>query len=403
MCRSLAGSTTTPKTMAVCPRCNSIFECHPQSHANCECKSLQLSDAVLSFLKDRYETCLCLPCLKQLAFEIENSKKLNPFSSALVLFFSIISFMSAAQTYPGPAGQAGSTAIYKDSSVFVAWATGCKIQRGWQDISNTSLGTTTVGDSSMALGKALSNAVVSLGDGGIATCTFAKPISNGPGFDFAIFENSIDDTFLELAFVEVSSDGINFFRFNSHSLCDTTVQTGGFGSTDTKKISNLAGKYRAGYGTPFDLMEIMPNPGINRDAVTHVRVVDVVGSISNAYARRDFFNNKINDPWPTAFPSGGFDLDAIGVINQSTLTAVDEKVEGETVFFYPSFIRPDETTVLHVTGNAQRIEIFNVEGVLVQSTKPAESTVELVPLRPGLYFLRFQNGANFQMGKLLVD
>ena len=109
-----------------------------------------------------------------------------------------------------------------------------------------------------ALGKsdatiANPNPVVSLGDGGHITLSFATPITNGPGADFAVFENGFADSFLELAFVEVSSDGTNFFRFPSHSLTSTGAQVASFGTLDTTNIDGLAGKYRAGFGTPFDL------------------------------------------------------------------------------------------------------------------------------------------------------
>ncbi|MEO8761868.1 MAG: T9SS C-terminal target domain-containing protein, partial [Bacteroidia bacterium] len=122
-----------------------------------------------------------------------------------------ISHIAIAQFAP-PKGQAGSTAMYKDSIAFVAWATTCKITRGLQDISNTSSGYTTVGDSLSPIGIADGN-VISLGDGGVVICTFQNEIYNGAGYDFAVFENSFDGNYLELAFVEVSSDGINFFRF----------------------------------------------------------------------------------------------------------------------------------------------------------------------------------------------
>ena len=171
----------------------------------------------------------------------------------IVLSLSVISLNVKAQPYPPIVGQPGSTAIYKDSSAFVNWVTSCKVVRGLQDVSTPTLGLANGGDSSMVIGIAGTNGVVSLGDGGSATCTFQYPIKNGIGNDFAVFENSFDDTFLELAFVEVSSDGINFVRFPSHSLTDTTLQTNTFGTTDATKINNLAGKYRGSYGTPFDL------------------------------------------------------------------------------------------------------------------------------------------------------
>lgn len=216
--------------------------------------------------------------------------------------------------YAPPAGHPGTTAMYKDSTVFTGWASGCTVIRGWQDISDTSLGVTTVGENSMITGSAGTDGVVSLGDGGSATLTFDWPITNGPGWDFAVFENSFDDFFLELAFVEVSSDGEHFYRFPAHSLTDTSSQTTTFDSTDATKINNLAGKYRGFYGTPFDLEEMKGIAGLDLLNITHVRITDVVGCLADPYATRDTAGNKINDPWPTPFASGGFDLDAVGVI-----------------------------------------------------------------------------------------
>ena len=83
-----------------------------------------------------------------------------------------------------------------------------------------------------------SSGVVSLGDGGYGILTFDEPIDNGLGWDFAVFENSFSDDFLELAFVEVSSDGINFFRFPATSLTQDIVQVGGFGNIDANELDH---------------------------------------------------------------------------------------------------------------------------------------------------------------------
>lgn len=131
-------------------------------------------------------------------------------------FFSL----SVKAQYAPPVGQLGSTAIHKDSITIIAWATQCTAVLGWQNIADHSLGKTTTGTSSSAIGIA-DNDVISLGDGGTAILQFAQAITNGPGPDFAIFENSFDNFFLELAFVEVSSDGQNYFRFPAHSLTQT--------------------------------------------------------------------------------------------------------------------------------------------------------------------------------------
>ncbi len=229
-----------------------------------------------------------------------------------------------AGPYAPSAGEPNSTAISKDDPNFVAWATGVTIQRGYVDINEPGLGYVSYGNDSNALGKAEGDSydVISLGDGGTATVTFEYPITNGPGYDFAVFENSFSKDFLELAFVEVSSDGNNFFRFNSVSLTPTNTQVGSFGTLDTTNLHNLAGKYCQGYGTPFDLEELADvNSLLDINFITHVRIIDVVGCIEDEYASYDSLGNKINDPWPTPFSTGGFDLDAVGVIHEKTLLA----------------------------------------------------------------------------------
>ncbi|MDV7397622.1 hypothetical protein RZS08_39850, partial [Arthrospira platensis SPKY1] len=80
----------------------------------------------------------------------------------------------------------------------------------------------------------------------------------------------------------------------------------------------LAGKYRGLFGVPFDLGDLSFDDQIDLNNITHIRILDVVGSINAAYASYDSEGNVINDPYPTPFPSGGFDLDAIGVINNRT-------------------------------------------------------------------------------------
>ncbi len=226
-----------------------------------------------------------------------------------------------AGPYPGAAGTTGSDAIHMNDSAFVAWATGVsELVRGYADIANPDLGYASFGSGSDALGPVGGDtsddvySTVSLGDGGWITLTFDTPIRNGEGWDFAVFENSFSDTFLELAFVEVSSNGTDFFRFDSVSLTPVTTQIGGFSHVDPTNIHNLAGKYRQGYGVGFDLAELsFVGAALDINAVTHVRIIDVVGTIDPTHARYDSLGNIINDPYSTPFSTGGFDLDAIGV------------------------------------------------------------------------------------------
>ena len=99
----------------------------------------------------------------------------------------------------------------------------------------------------------------------------------------------------------------------------TTIGEGG--SVDPSNVRNLAGKYLAGFGTPFDLAELRnASPLLDIQRITHVRVIDVVGTNDPALASFDAEGHIIIDPYPTPFFSGGFDLDAVGAFSQTSTT-----------------------------------------------------------------------------------
>jgi hypothetical protein len=240
------------------------------------------------------------------------------------------------------------------------------------------------------VGSALSNGVVSLGDGGTATLTFKNPIRNGNGWDFAVFENSFLDSFLELAFVEVSSDGNKFVRFPSESLSDTLKQTTAFGYTKPEKVNNLAGKYIAGYGTPFDLEELKDSVGIDINSIKFVRIRDVVGSINTKYATRDTKGRKINDPWPTRFPSSGFDLDAIGVIHENLSAKTHSWYSTSSIKIWPN---PVDNDCIHVESNGQsQAALYNLLGNRIRTFFIADGENLIhIGVPPGMYFIVFTN------------
>lgn len=294
--------------------------------------------------------------------------------------------------YAPPVGQPGTTAMYKDSSDFIGWATVCQVVRGYQDVSQLTGPYANVGNESMALGKAGTDGIVSLGDGGFAILQFASPIKDTTGYDFAVFENGFDDLFLELAFVEVSSDGLNYFRFPAISNTDTTTQTGSFGYTDATKINNLAGKYRGMYGTPFDIADITDNSLLNKKAITHVKIIDVVGCIQNQYCTRDANGHKVNDPWPTGFSAGGFDLDAVGVIHSQAQVGVKEYEELK-VSVYPNPAK-DFLKIIVPNNHDYSICISTLQGVVMLEEKHEniKSSVSVESLLPGIYILQITSG-----------
>ena len=107
-----------------------------------------------------------------------------------VALFLLFNLLIPATALAGPfapaAGQPGSTAIDNTNPSIVAWASGfIDLVRGPMDIANPGAGLASFGAGGEALGFTDGDSanVVSLGDGGRITLTFAQPIFDGPGFD----------------------------------------------------------------------------------------------------------------------------------------------------------------------------------------------------------------------------
>jgi hypothetical protein len=287
----------------------------------------------------------------------------------------------------------GSTkAIYRDSSMIKGWATVCNVSRGWQNYLDTSLGKATVGSEFYGTLKA-DGSVISLGDSGIAILQFDNPISDKEGPDFCVFENGFtlgnaqSDSHMELAFVEVSSDGIHYVRFPATSYIDTTVQLGNFDGSNATLVDGLAGKYVSGYGTPFDLNIFAALSSINIGKITHVKLIDVVGNKDAQYPARDKNGRKIIDPWPTPFAASGFDLDAVGVINQLYATNVLEKEE-PSISFYPNPVKMGENIMLNNLKNNAQISLVNKLGEEVfYSVSNNQKVIETNNFEAGIYVL----------------
>jgi len=293
--------------------------------------------------------------------------------------------------YPPPAGQPGTTAIGQDSSVFYGWAAGCTVTRGFVNISDTGFiynnsNRASYGNVYMATGKP-DGLVLSLGDGGVATLTFDTVLSDHAGWDFAVFENSFSDGFLELAYVEVSSDGINFYRFPSVSLTQATQQVGTFDTLDARKINNLAGKYRMTYGTPFDLSQLQ-GTGADINHITHIRIIDAVGCIQDQYACYDAQGHKINAPWPTPFDTGGFDLDGIGLVHNAP-TAVPGGLTAPSVSILPN---PCSETARFFSGTTGPVEFRITDptgALLLHSSFTLSTAIDISGFPAGMYIVTF--------------
>lgn len=166
-----------------------------------------------------------------------------------------------------------------------------------------------------------SGSVFSLGDGGWITLTFPAPIVDGPGDDLVVFENGFEyngGVYMELGFVEVSSDGATFARMPA--LCRRADQPGGWDVSSPGDFYNLAGNFAGGTG--FDLADLVAcgdpdvlSGAVDLQRITHVRVVDVIGDVAAGGATQDFLGRAVADPYPTASASGGMDLTGVAAIN----------------------------------------------------------------------------------------
>lgn len=241
-------------------------------------------------------------------------------------------------SYGPAAGQEGSQAIHMSSSDFKGWA------MGYKDLVYGTQGKP-VDDTWKTPEKALGPAtgsvydIVCIGDGGQITFTFDQAIANGEGADFAIFENSFNDSALELSFVEVSTDGIHFVRFPNFYLGETEM--GPYDNYNYPQlIYNLASKYSVEYGHGFDLQELVfaYNYALNTpqsesafseeytqhllemytyldlEEINYVRIIDIVGDGTIV----DSAGHPIYDP-TGSYGSPGSDIQAVGVINYAPI------------------------------------------------------------------------------------
>ncbi|MBL8738749.1 MAG: hypothetical protein JNL12_20135 [Planctomycetes bacterium] len=186
-------------------------------------------------------------------------------------------------------------------------------------------------DPTQALGAPLgATHVHSLGIGGALTLEFTPPIVDRPGADLMVAENPFrlagneTNTFAEVAFVEVSSNGVDFVRFPARYF-GAPSSPGAFGTMPVGAYANLAGQtpmlatspgadpldlVEAG-GDAFDLGDLLGESLVvaglvDLQAVRYVRLVDVPsGAVSDSVGATIFDAG-----------SGSADIDAVTAVHQ---------------------------------------------------------------------------------------
>ncbi len=298
-----------------------------------------------------------------------------------------IGFAQQGPYHPGP-GNVGTHAIHMDSSLIVGWAEEPLIERGYENIANPVQATTA--GSALAAGQKADGITISLGDSGIATYHFVTPLTDKPGYDIAVYENGFYSPadlgyFLEFAFVEISSNGTDFFQFPSIAVRDTAQQIASYGVTDPTQYDGLAGKYTTGYGVPFDFSVLDTVSELDLTHIVSVRIVDVVGSVLPLHAQRASNGWMVNDPYPTEFAAGGFDLDALAILDQRAVN-----VPKPTALSWRIYPNPTQSLLHLETGsvNPELVSIVGIDGQLMWQEKVTRSVIIQVDQWPkGLYFM----------------
>ena len=180
-----------------------------------------------------------------------------------------------------------------------------------------------------------------LGDGGSITLGFAEAvITDGQGADFSVFENAFwhnyppgfhSGYFCEMAFVEVSTDGVNFAKFPTRALNNDPVSS--YGTVNPLKYFGMAGNTLGQVGVHFDLSDLANDPlvlngAVDLDSIVYVRISDIIGDGSIL----DSFLNPIYDPYPLYGDTCGFDLDAVEVVNHAYCLHLGIDENGNDVF-----------------------------------------------------------------------
>ena len=201
--------------------------------------------------------------------------------------------VASAGTYSGPTETSHpiDAAIPSNSPLFTEWADQIDASRTFF----APRGSTTISPTG----------VNSLGDLDATQISAGDPVGYENGFAYG----SPNGLFAELAYVEVSSNGVDFARFPSISTNVAPVTgSGAFAGFDMSNVYNLAGKHAGGFGTPFNLDDLLTDPlvaggSVDLTNIQFVKLVDIPGNGSYL----DSQGNPILDNWLTT-GSGGFDF-----------------------------------------------------------------------------------------------
>jgi hypothetical protein len=237
-----------------------------------------------------------------------------------------ISILCVAVLTAIPLSLSPASAQSKFATHVVAYAPGTSVSPSFADPTRALGGPQGLGPGSGSLD------IVTLGVGGALTLGFDVTITDGPGADFTVYENGFmfgGGCFAEVAFVEVSTDGVRFARFPVHyagpvgplpafgtsplgTYAGLTGGAPGLANVVTNTISPFDCVVSG--GEAFDLAALANDPlvvagAVDLAAIHFVRIVDCV-----AGASPDANGALI---WDHGGATGSADIDAVAVIQHA--------------------------------------------------------------------------------------
>src|SRR5690606_30680570 len=113
----------------------------------------------------------------------------------------------------------------------------------------------------------------------------------------------------------------------------------------------------------------------------------------------DSFGNKINDLFPTPFNSGGFDLNAVGVIHEYNNLSLQKEHLDFSIYPNPS---RGIIKLQWNNGSIEEIRVVNLLGKEIFKEKEINSSSFQLELQRGMYFLSVKSG-NVVTKKVIIE
>ena len=120
--------------------------------------------------------------------------------------------------------------------------------------------------------------------------------------------------------------------------------------------------------------------------------MDVIGAINQTFTSFDSQGNQVNDPYPTNFASGGFDLDAVALLFPQTVSLPEIS---HSNLFYPN---PSKGQI-SFSPDIHSCKVYSLNGSLLYEY---QEDLQTISLSSGTYILEMISAEEHIFEKLVV-